>query len=1152
MKCYRLLLSALCLGAIMAQSVYAQTLYNGVGHIPTTYQERWNRAGLLRDMSSVEPKLVINVASLTGTDDQKVQAALTSARNHVSNTGGLAIIYFPTGTYYLSSTITLAPNDSNFVFQGAGSDRTILEFQNMKDLHCFNITGNAPLFSSQSDLDQNFNKGDSIIHSSSSGGLSGLSSGDWIHFVKYNFDYQPSGDIEEAIVGQITRIEAKGTDATGEWAEIKDVANMTYIDSSNPDSSLKVRKITPVRNIGIENLKIIRSGGGKAANVYNIYFNFAINCWVRGVESYKPSGSHLSANRSSHIEISGNYFHEAEDYGDGGHGYGVVLYASTTNSLVENNIFRKLRHALVAGGGSNCNVWTFNYSREQYSTGYLGIPYGDRDLDLHAKYPFGHLFEHNIVDRIESDDHHGDNGPYNTLVRNMATKNIAILKTMEQWSTLGNQQDIDNSIYPLRHDWDYPPVIDIYCFTDNYTIGRSHNLAYFTPPYRFGYLDDISYYYSSKPIFLEGYTWPAIGPETTTSGALSLSIPAYDRYFSSSVKTYNPNPTPHSYYLSGTITDNLTLQDNVFITDDVTVPARYTLTLLPGTVARFYDNTTLYINGTLIAEGTPENHIVFTSNNASPASGDWGAIRFNDTSVDSDCIIKYADIEYSTYGVYCYRANPTIEYSTFSNNDYAIYLYYASPSIKNNRIQDTFYANESDPYLYNNIISGSSSDNYSLWLYQSSPQLFNNTIEGGYISARVYYYSAPEFGSPTDETGGYNRIDQNGEGEWALMAENHASPFLGSTYICSYRRGGNNTVVGDQGSTLALVHASNYSTVDAEYTWWGEYPAPSDIIYADGTSSVNYANALTSDPGAGSSLAKVSALSNEHVQQEQWPAPLDTTSLESLWSWADHYRNADSTEKAIEMYKMLIRKFSYMPQAHLALARVVAFSKMRNASELISYLTSLSLKPEIHDTLRVASRDILVGLYNRMKNHQQAIQTAEQVIRQFPETVYEYTALFNLFNIYQKDLADRENARRILEALKSKYPEEELTLIARFDMGEVDKNKLGKRFNLRMNKQIKLTGRAKSYSLGANYPNPFNPSTVIPFSIPEKTHVKLVIYDILGREVMVLVDSELTPGYRHIIWNGKDRYGNAVSNGVYIYSLQTERFQQSRKLVIIR
>ena len=144
MKANRLLLVMAFFASVLCFSVQAQTLYNGVGHIPAAYQERWNRAGLLRDMSSVEPKLVINITTISGVDyDQRIQTALSQARSHVSTTAGLAIIYFPTGTYNFYNTIHLTQIDSNIVFQGAGSDRTFLEFRYMEDDPCFDLTGFA-------------------------------------------------------------------------------------------------------------------------------------------------------------------------------------------------------------------------------------------------------------------------------------------------------------------------------------------------------------------------------------------------------------------------------------------------------------------------------------------------------------------------------------------------------------------------------------------------------------------------------------------------------------------------------------------------------------------------------------------------------------------------------------------------------------------------------------------------------------------------------------------------------------------------------------------------------------------------------------------------------------------------------------------------
>ena len=68
------------------------------------------------EKSTHEPKLVINFESLSGNDDQKMVTALNNARSHVQSTGGLAIIYFPTGACTLTTTVPTVPRDSNIVF----------------------------------------------------------------------------------------------------------------------------------------------------------------------------------------------------------------------------------------------------------------------------------------------------------------------------------------------------------------------------------------------------------------------------------------------------------------------------------------------------------------------------------------------------------------------------------------------------------------------------------------------------------------------------------------------------------------------------------------------------------------------------------------------------------------------------------------------------------------------------------------------------------------------------------------------------------------------------------------------------------------------------------------------------------------------------
>lgn len=98
----------------------------------------------------------------------------------------------------------------------------------------------------------------------------------------------------------------------------------------------------------------------------------------------------------------------------------------------------------------------------------------------------------------------------------------------------------------------------------------------------------------------------------------------------------------------------------------------------------------------------------------------------------------------------------------------------------------------------------------------------------------------------------------------------------------------------------------------------------------------------------------------------------------------------------------------------------------------------------------------------------------------------------------------------------------------------------------------------EEFSLGQNYPNPFNPTTTIRFDSPKASKVSLIIYDILGREVVRLVDEEKPGGYHQVVWNGKDRQGRAVSNGIYIYQIVAEvvggkeRFLKVKKLLLLK
>ena len=90
------------------------------------------------------------------------------------------------------------------------------------------------------------------------------------------------------------------------------------------------------------------------------------------------------------------------------------------------------------------------------------------------------------------------------------------------------------------------------------------------------------------------------------------------------------------------------------------------------------------------------------------------------------------------------------------------------------------------------------------------------------------------------------------------------------------------------------------------------------------------------------------------------------------------------------------------------------------------------------------------------------------------------------------------------------------------------------------------------FALHQNYPNPFNPTTKIRYDLPIQSHVNIIIYDIMGRQVKLLINKQQDPGYQSIIWNATNNFGQPVSAGMYIYTIQADSFRKTKKMVLLK
>ncbi len=491
--------------------LFILTYYAAAQVIPEERRVNWSVAGYQGEKPN--PDLIADV-----TDFGAVGDSLTDNYNAIINAtnsleGNMGYIYFPPGGYVVNSTISLP---DSVILLGATSDSTELIFDlDEQPDNCFTIKKTqsntfVPIVSG-------FEKGSGLIEVSNS---SQFIAGDYAEIREENGDWDTKPiSWADYSVGQIVKITGKSDNKL----YLKNPLRIDYEESLNPE----IRRIYPKYNVGIECLKVSRIDEPASGAGYNFLFDYAVQCWIIGVESNKSVGSHIYISRSSNIDISGCYIHDAFTYdGSGTRGYGILINHHAGECLVENNILKHLRHALIVKTGANGNVIAYNYSIEPYRSEPVHDFSGD--ISLHGHYAFCNLFESNIVQNIIIDHYWGPSGPYNTFFRNRAELYGIIMTTSDTTQTK-MQNFVGNEVTNMD------PFYGNYTLTGINHFQYGNNIRGNIIPSGTDDLTDESYYLEEKPVFWDiSSDWPSMGiPNELGEG----NIPANIRYIPGSTKT---------------------------------------------------------------------------------------------------------------------------------------------------------------------------------------------------------------------------------------------------------------------------------------------------------------------------------------------------------------------------------------------------------------------------------------------------------------------------------------------------------------------------------------------------------------------------------------------------------------------------------------
>ena len=459
--------------------------------IPANRRVDWTLAGL-RQPKPVYTR-VVDITTFGGVGNGLVPTDLALQAAIASFGSDSGIVSFPPGTYLFISPINLR---SGLVLRGQDALTSTLLFNLQFGVDLINILGTST--GTVSPLTLPAFKDERSVRVSNPGSFA---AGDYVKL--FQNDSALVLDVFNC-VGQILLIQ----NITGDTITFASPLRRNYDMVDLP----AIRLLNIVTGVGIECLKIKRIDSVNLAS--NIVINYAARCWVKGVESDSTNFAHVSINNATNVEVTGCYFHGAFGYGPGGMGYGVAVNVTSGECLVEDNIFRHLRHSMLVQSGANGNVFTLNYSREPFKS--ENQPFDlSGDMVLHGNYPYANLFEGNIGQNIVVDFSHFINGPLNTFFRNRAELYGILFSTHsgDSSNVVGNEATGLQGRYIVSGVGHFQ---------------YANNVSGTILPAGTTTLTDSSYYYTGEPPFWHlSFPYPSIGIPYAIN---TRTIPAKARY----------------------------------------------------------------------------------------------------------------------------------------------------------------------------------------------------------------------------------------------------------------------------------------------------------------------------------------------------------------------------------------------------------------------------------------------------------------------------------------------------------------------------------------------------------------------------------------------------------------------------------------------
>ncbi len=548
-------------------------------------------------------------------------------------------------------------------------------------------------------------------------------------------------------------------------------------------------------------------------------------------------------------------------------------------------------------------------------------------------------------------------------------------------------------------------------------------------------------------------------------------------------------------FCAGEIVRNVNIYDDFVFTGNVTINSGKTLAIATGKNIKFENSSSLIVNGSLNATGTGTNKVTFDFISPNSTTQNGIKVYTGATLNVSNTIIKRA-----WYGIYCNNtySSPINNWEIMSCNT-GIYFSSTNVGISNN-------------YIHNNWMG--------IALYNSSPTLTLNKLTGNsnYAVSSSGSTSIPKFGVNWSQ--GKNKITGNSVG---VCAFSNSLPMLGNN---SPLDGGYNTL---DDNTNYNIYAITNGLIFAVNNYWG-YPTPRKTWISNGV--IITSPYLSYDP---TGLSKA----------------------------------VPTAEDAV--LALLTKAMNLIEQKNFAAAREICLDIVNNYSDSYAAFNALSLLTQTFDlnekeTTKLNYKTLfnkdkkklnaVAGLILAELDKENKLKAIEEVISKFKDDTILEDALFAKFLYYYNDIQDKVNARLVSVELDKLFPNSVSSIDAHHHLG--DKDYLQKSYSFSKSEQEQTQNIVSSpipeeYSLFSNYPNPFNPATVIRYALPFASNVNITVYNTLGQIVKEYYEGTKEAGYYSVNFNGEN-----LSSGVYLYSINAvsvdgkQNFSAVKKMLLIK